>query len=272
MVAGSSPAPRSTRSGRSAGSAVPGEAWGWARAALGFRPEFLDFARGIRVGRLEPHQRLTRILKSALEAAYGQPFLIERWGRGVYWVWIGFLNRPNRDAKPLSSGASFGCSKFFVMIDTEDRLFKCGLQVERGYLRAPAGWAACRLRSDWDWHRLLAALTPRGRLGRELRRLARDGFRVHAGSWSAPHEFSRRTLPGPATLRRLLVRSPAGAWCGFQLYYPLDEAAVARMSGADLVEAMLAVFEEVRPAMNLCVQVPLSPVGPAAEAGRGGGA
>lgn len=245
-------------------------AWGWATPAIGFRAEFLDFARGIRVGNLEPHERLTRILKAALEVGYGQPFVTERWGRGVHWRWIGWLNRPNRDAKPLSSGASFGCSKFFVMVDTDDRLFKCGLQVERGYLRAPAGLAACRLRPDWDWQRLLAALTPRGSLGRELRRLTRDGFRVHAGSWSAPHEFSRETLPSPVALRRRLGRGPAGAWCGFQVYYPLEEAAVRAMSGAELVETMLAVFEEVRPVMNLCVQVPLAAAGSAVGPGPGG--
>jgi hypothetical protein len=36
--------------------------------AIGFRPEFLDFPRGIRVGNLEDHERITRILKLALEA------------------------------------------------------------------------------------------------------------------------------------------------------------------------------------------------------------
>ena len=57
--------------------------------AVGFRPEFLDFERGIHVGNLEENQRITRILKLALEARYGQPFVTERWGRGVYWQWIG---------------------------------------------------------------------------------------------------------------------------------------------------------------------------------------
>jgi hypothetical protein len=32
---------------------------------------------------------------------------------------------------------------------------------------------------------------------------------------------------------------------------------VKAMSGLDLVEAMMAVFEEVRPAMNRCMQVPV---------------
>jgi hypothetical protein len=209
------------------------------------------------VGNLEPHERITRLLKAGLEAQYGQEFVTERWGRGVYWIWIGFLNRANRLAKPTSGHVSFGCSKFFVMIDSDDRLFKCGMQVERGYLRAPADARECRLRSDWDWHRLVKALTPRGALDRELRRLTRDGFMVHAGSWSAPHQFTRRTLPSAPALRRVLAGGPAGEWCGFQLYYPLDEEEVRRMSGPDLIETMMAIFEEARPAMNLTMQVAL---------------
>lgn len=232
------------------------KSWGWAKSAIGFKPEYLDFARGIRVGRLEPHERITRILKTALEARYRQDFVTERWGRGMFWIWIGFLNRPNRSAKRLSSHVSFGCSKFFVMIDADDRLFKCGLQIERGYVRPPADARACRLRPDWDWQRLIKALAPRGVLERELRRLTRDGFMVHAGSWSEPHEYSRKTLPGAAALRRVLARAPAREWCGVQIYYPMSERDVLRMSGPDLVETMLAVFEEVRPAMNLTLQVP----------------
>src|SRR3990172_814725 len=98
-----------------------------------FRPEYLDFDKGIRVGNLEDDERITRLLKLQLEENFGEPFVTERWGRGVYWQWIGFLPRSNRTAKPLSSHVSFGCSKFFLTIDREERLFKCGLQVERGY-------------------------------------------------------------------------------------------------------------------------------------------
>ncbi|MBI3950356.1 MAG: hypothetical protein HY314_07875 [Acidobacteria bacterium] len=54
------------------------------------RTEYLDFDRGIRVGNLEPHERITRILKIALESGFGQSFVTVRWGRGVYWQWIGW--------------------------------------------------------------------------------------------------------------------------------------------------------------------------------------
>jgi len=147
------------------------------KAAIGFRPEFLDFRRGIRVGNLEEHERITRLLKLALEARYKQPFVTERYGRGVYWQWIGYLPRANRDAKPISSKVSFGCSKFFLSVDTDERLFKCGLQIERGYLKAPRDARAYELGADWDWHRLLKTLKPGSVMERHLKRLVpHEGF------------------------------------------------------------------------------------------------
>jgi hypothetical protein len=50
-----------------------------------FSPACLDFEHGIRVGNLEPHQRITRILKAALEGRHATAFTTDRWGRGVYW-------------------------------------------------------------------------------------------------------------------------------------------------------------------------------------------
>ena len=232
-------------------------------AAIGFRPDFLDFQRGIRVGNLEDNERITRILKLALEARYQQPFVTERWGRGVFWQWIGYLPRANRSAKPLSSHVSFGCSKFFLTVDTEDKLFKCGLQIERGYLRPPAESRECRLRSDWDWHRLLKGLTPKSPLERELRRLVlREGFKIYAGSWEAgPEDYSKSNFPSNTRLRRVLKAAPGNHWAGFQLYYPMREEEVRSATGVDLVESMLAVFSEVMPAMNLCMQVQLEVAG-----------
>ncbi|MCS6951798.1 MAG: hypothetical protein RMK57_01855 [Bryobacterales bacterium] len=224
----------------------------------GFRAEFLDFRRGIRVGNLEPHERITRILKSALEERFGQPFLTERYGRGVYWRWIAWLPRACRAAKPLSHGTSFGCSKYFIMLETQQRKFRAGLQVERGYLKAPPGARAWQLAEDWDWIRLLAALKLKGTLEREIRRLLREGFRIFGGSWeSEAAEFSARDYPGAAALRRALERAPARQWAGFQLYYPMTEDDVRASDGADLVEAILAVFDEVTPAMNMVAEIPL---------------
>ncbi len=228
------------------------------RAAVGFQPQFLDFQRGIRVGNLEENERITRILKLALEARYGQPFITERWGRGVYWQWIGYLLRANRTAKPLSAHVSFGCAKFFLSLDRDEQLFKCGLQVERGFVKAPREARDCELRPDWDWHRLLAALRPRSPMERELKHLLREGFLLWAGSWEAePAYFSQANLPGLLKLRRLLQAAPKSRWAGFQLFYPMREKEVRNTTGVDLVESMLAVFNEVTPAMNLCMQIRL---------------
>lgn len=227
--------------------------------AIAFRPEFLDFERGIRVGNLEDNERITRLLKIALEHKHRQPFVTERWGRGVYWQWIGFLPRANRSAKPLSNRASFGCSKYFLAVDSDEKLFKCGLQVERGYVKAPAEGGACRLAGDWDWHRLLGALRRGGTMERELKRLVlEEGFAVFAGSWEDGGAlFDRSRPPGLSRLRKALREAPANHWAGFQLYYPMTKREVQSSSGADLVEAILAVFDEVTPVMNLCMQIEL---------------
>ena len=225
------------------------------KSAIRFRPEYLDFRRGIRVGNLEDNERITRILKLELEDRYGESFVTERYGRGVYWQWIGYLPRANRTAKPLSSDVSFGCSKFFLMVDTEEKLFKCGLQVERGYVKAARNQRAFELRSDWDWHRLVKALRPKSAMETELNRLLRrEGFCLQVGTWADPARFSRASWPGTTRLKKLLTTTTPNEWAGFQLYYPMPEEDVRGSNGVDLVEAMLAIFHEVTPAMNLCMQ------------------
>ncbi len=233
-------------------SALPAHA-----AAIGFRPEFLDFQRGIRVGTLEDNERITRILKMALEERHRQPFVTERWGRGVFWRWIGYLPKANKTAKPISSKVSFGCAKFFLEVDTDEQLFKCGLQVERGYVRAPREARDCQLQSDWDWHRLVKALKTGSPMERQLRRLlVREGFRLFAGAWSEDsEEFSKTDLPEMPRLRRVLETAPGNTWAGFQLYYPMREDEVRHTTGVDLIESMLAVFEEVTPVMNECMEI-----------------
>jgi hypothetical protein len=228
-------------------------------AAIGFRPEYLDFRRGIHVGNLEDNERITRILKLALEARYRQDFVTERWGRGVFWQWIGFLARADREAKPLSSHVSFGCSKFFISVETGEKLFKCGLQVERGYIKAPRESRDCELRSDWDWHRLIGNMRAGGLLDRELRRLIlREGFSLFAGGWEVDASvYSKQNYPGMSRLRSVLTSAPGNHWAGFQLYYPMKEEEVRSATGADLVDSTLAVFSEVTSLMNLTMPINL---------------
>ena len=202
-------------------------------AAIGFRPEFLDFRRGIHVGNLEENERITRILKLALEARYRQGFVTERWGRGVFWQWIAFLPRADREAKPLSSHVSFGCSKFFISVETKEKLFKCGLQVERGYVKAPRSSRDCELRPDWDWHRLVKGLRPGSPVDSELRRLIlREGFSLFAGSWESEHSsFPWRISPGPPSSAACWMPLPGITGRDFQVFYPMTEEEVLALDG-----------------------------------------
>lgn len=228
------------------------------KIAIGFKPEYLDFKRGIRVGNLKDHERITRILKLELEHRYREPFVTERYGRGVYWQWIGYLSRSNRAAKPVSSHLSFGCSKLFIMVDTEEKLFKCGLQVERGRAGAAHDGSRFALGPDWDWHRLKKALKAAGPMERELNRLIRrEGFWIRAGTWNAPVSLSRANWPGTLRLKKILRNIEPADWAFFQLYYPMRAEDVQSSTGVDLIEAILAIFQEVTPAMNLCMQTRL---------------
>ncbi len=245
--------------------ARPGEAVEAPLTGDAFRPEWFDMDRGIRVGNLEPHERITRILKAYLETAYGTPFVTDRWGRGVYWQWICWLPRANREAKPLSSKVNFGCAKLFLTVDRGRRAVHAGLQIERGYAEPPEPYPGCLLREDWDWHRLAAQCRDGSPLDGELRRLiGREGFVAEAGDWERNAVFDKGTFRSAAQIADRLAACPPRRWAGFQLYYAFPEAEVRRSTGLELTRAIGAVFDEVVPAMNLCMQVPLQPRAPVA--------
>ena len=61
----------------------------------------------------------------------------------------------------------------------------------------------------------------------------------------------------PAGTSKVAESAPAESWAGFQVYYPMKEKEVSTAAGVDLIEAMLAVFREVTPAMNECMQTKL---------------
>ena len=172
-----------------------------------FQPEWLDFEHGIRVGNLEPHERITRILKHLLETRYATPFVTDRWGRGVFWQWICWLPRANRAAKPISNKVNFGCAKLFISVDQEEKVFQSGLQIERGEIKDDDGAPGWSLKSDWDWHRLLAQCGEGTVLDRELRRLlGREGFTAEIGDWSANAVFTARNYESASALREAAGR------------------------------------------------------------------
>jgi hypothetical protein len=220
-----------------------------------FRSEWIDFARGIRVGNLEPHERITQILKFHLEQRYRTAFVTDRWGRGVYWRWICWLPRANREAKPISHDVNFGCAKLFISVDVARKLFKSGLQIERGYAKGPEPYPGCLLKPDWDWHRWMK---PSRALDSEIGRLIRrDGFVAEVGDWEANAVFTRKNFTSVRQIREAAGRYPDREWVGFQLYYPMAEHEVRGCSGLELVKAIMGVFAEVTAAMNCCMQIRL---------------
>ena len=226
----------------------------------GFRPEWIDFERGIRVGNLEPHERITRILKYRLESRYRTGFVTDRWGRGVYWQWICWLPRADREAKPLSAGANFGCAKLFISVQRPARVFQCGLQVERGFVSGRPGIPGIILRDDWDWHRLLAQCAKGTLLEEEMRRLlAREGFTARVEGEGVDAVFTAGNFTSARQVRAAARRCPLNGWAGFQLFYPMPEREVKASRGYELVQGILGVFSEVTEAMNQCMQVRLEP-------------
>ena len=226
-----------------------------------FRPEWIDFSHGIRVGNLEPHERITQILKFHLETRHGAPFITDRWGRGVYWQWICWLPRANRAAKPVSNRVNFGCAKLFISADGESKVFKSGLQVERGYAAGPEAAEPWGLRDDFDWHRLVKQCRPGTILDRELRRLVQDeGFVAAVIGEEDAGGLTVRNVSGAAQVRAALKRCPPRNWAGFQLYYPMPEREVRACTGYELVQAIAGVFDQVTAAMNCCMDVPLARV------------
>jgi hypothetical protein len=243
---------RSKRTSEGAGAEIPtGEA---------FRTEWIDFERGIRVGNLEPHERITQILKYHLEGTYGTPFLTDRWGRGAFWQWICWVSRANRAAKPLSSAINFGCAKFFITARGEDGIFKSGLQVERGQVEGPGEFPGILLQPDWDWHRLIKRCANDTPLDRELHRLLdEEGFVVELGDWSANQVFSAANFTSARQIRAAARAYSKREWLGFQLYYPMPADELRSCSGYELIQAIFGVFRQVALAMNACTQVPLEP-------------
>jgi len=223
-----------------------------------FRPEWIDFQQGIRVGNLEPHERITQILKFHLESRHGTPFITDRWGRGVFWQWICWLPRANREAKPISNKVNFGSAKLFISADGDRKIFKSGLQVERGYVSGSEAQKPWGLRPDFDWHRFVAQCKAETKFDRELRRLVQhEGFIGAVIGEDINGVMTEQNVTSATQTRAALRKCSPERWAGFQLYYPMPESEIRACTGEELVQSVVGVFEEVIPAMNCCMDVPL---------------
>jgi len=138
--------------------------------AIGFRPEYLDFQRGIRVGNLEERERITRILKIAGIALWRE-LRDGALGPGCLLA----LDRLCFAFQPCGqAGVGQGQLRLRQVLPLDGPrggLFQCGMGVERGYVKAPREARQCQLAEDWDWHRLIRALRPKSPMERELARL-----------------------------------------------------------------------------------------------------
>lgn len=238
-----------------------------------FRREWIDFDHGIRVGNLEPHERITQILKHHVERDYGTGFVTDRWGRGVYWQWICWLPRANRAAKPLSASYNFGCAKLFISLDRTARVFQSGLQIERGVAAGKTDYPGTLLQEDWDWHRLMAQCRKGTMVDRELQRLiCGEEFVVEAGDFEHSARLDASCFRGAADVRAAARKAPPERWASFQLYHPMPEEELLACSGPQVIQAVRATFEEVIVVMNECMQVPLKRVEPLPRLGIRGSA
>jgi hypothetical protein len=130
------------------------------------------------------------------------------------------------------------------------------MQVERGPKHPNETWPLT-VEHDWDWHVLLKALSEAA-LPRHLHRLLREGFRLRVGAYASPTEYEHNTWDLTAC-RRTAQRFHANAWGGFQLFWPMSEQEVQATPGPELIEAIMAVFAEVTPVMNVCMYAPCLP-------------
>ena len=224
-----------------------------------FKRAFLDFERGIRMGNLEPEERITQIIKYALVQRHRRDFIIDKWGRGVYWQWICWVVRADREAKPISSGYNFSCAKFFISLDRDDRTLQAGMQVERAYLRRGRGPVdEVYAEEDWDFYRLVKGLRKGSALEKELQQLVGvEGFTAYVGGTSREERaFRGRRWGGAAAVRRACQKIPPDSWGWFQLYYATPEKELDQMDGSEIIAAILAIFDEVTPAMNRVMSEP----------------
>jgi hypothetical protein len=218
-----------------------------------FKREFLDFERGIRMGGLEPQERITQIIKYDLVSKHHQDFVIDKWGRGRFWQWICWICRANRDGKPISGGLSFAAAKFYLSLESDPRQLTAGLQIERARLRPARGAGPDEVYAaeDWDFYRLVKGLKAGSPIDAELRRLVtREGFTVHVGGTEGGLTLRGRKWAGAAVIGRACREIPAEAWGWFQCCYAIPEKELLMMNGSEIVAAVVAIFDELTPLMN----------------------
>ncbi len=228
------------------------------RSRLGsaFQTNWIDMDRGIRVGHLEEDERITWILKQRLKESFGERFLIDRWGRGVYWQYVWFVPEGNWRAKNIGGSGHFASAKYFISVDQDRRVFQAGLFLESGHQK-DSDPRFVRTR-QWDWPRFTRRLARDTQFRLALSRLIRkDGFELAVGFGEDRVIFDSARFRGPGSILSEIRRRPAGGWTVVSLYYPMLEDELQRTRGPAVVDATMAVFNELLPIMNGCLKVGL---------------
>ena len=94
-------------------------------------------------------------------------------------------------------------------------------------------------------------------LDHELRRLSGEGF-VATVIGEQASGLAEHNVTSATEVRVALRKCSSRYWAGFQLHYPMPKREVRACTGFELVQSVTGVFEEVVPAMNACMDVPLT--------------
>jgi hypothetical protein len=222
----------------------------------GFKSEWIDFKNGIRIGHLEPEQRITQILKAELLRLYQEDFLVDHWGRGVYWAYIWFCPRKNLKIKNFKGKGQFPSAKYFIGLDSDRQKFVTGFYVESGY--SVHEEPRFQRQPDWDWNRFIEKLKSDSDFEKELRLLIqKEGFELAIGFEEDLCIFSGSNYSGPEPIIQEIEKRLRDNWVVVQIYFPFTEKDIKAMDGSEIVQAVLGTWQETSGMMNMFLQIPL---------------
>lgn len=225
-----------------------------------FKNEFIDFKHGIRVGHLEKEQRITQILKEQLLKIFKEDFIIDHWGRGIFWPYIWFCPRANLKAKKFEGSGQFPSAKYFIGVDSERSLFLSGFYVESGYEKAEE--PRYQRNEDWDWNHFINRLKNEPSFQKELERLiVKEGFELAIGFEENLNVFNRKNFQGLQPIRDEIERRLREDWVVVQVYYPLSGKELKSMKGDDIVQSIIGIWIELVQLLNGCLDRCVSPSG-----------
>jgi hypothetical protein len=222
-----------------------------------FNTQWIDFKKGIRVGHLEEDQRITQILKKRLLKLFNEDFLIDHWGRGLFWSYIWFCPRKNLKAKNFKGPGQFPSAKYFIGVDSNRRLFVAGFYVESGYNESEE--PRYQRNSDWDWNRFVVKLKKDSVFQKEVQRLMfEEDFELAIGFEENLKIFDKQNFKDLEPVCDEINKRLNEDWVVVQIYYPLSEKELKSMNGAELIQAIMGIWSESAGLMNACLRVPLS--------------